>query len=154
MKITIEIKVTIDTEGSGLDEVFNRMTAQAQKAMTEAYYAVVQANFGPTGWDRPWEWAPLSDRSAVGRAYIQQVGRTYATLHLTGAMQNAVKMDPETGTVSLSDSDVPYATRHHNGAWPLPPRRVFPMRADGKATQRTLELVTQAAQVGVQAALR
>src|ERR1039457_1607949 len=77
-----------------------------QAAMAEQYFQVVQSNFGETGMDRPWEFQPLSDRSAVGRAYIMRVGRTYATLYDTGKMFSTVHMDgtnPEGASVSMEN---------------------------------------------------
>lgn len=131
---------------------FEAVKQPVQAAMAEQYLQVVQSNFGATGFDRPWEWDPLSDRSVRGRSYIQKVGRTYATLFETGALfSTALHSDsanPEAATVSMTDSaEAPYATRHHYGdpSTNLPARRVFPMNADGTCTETTTGLVLDAA---------
>lgn len=115
-------------------------------AMTAVYYGVVMANFGSTGFDRPWGWKELSP------AYAKRVGRTFATLYVTGALQDSVGVDvTETGgVVSMgagNRGDVPYALAHHYGhpQKNLPARRVFPMRKDGSTTEATKALVLEAA---------
>jgi hypothetical protein len=147
--ITVNITVQVN-----IGDVFGKLKQPAQDAMSEQYLQIVQSNFGPTGIDRPWPWDQLSDRSAIGRAYIKKVGRTYATLYETGALfNNSLSRDssnPDAATVTMRDtSAAPYATRHHYGAWPLPPRRVFPMRADGSVTADTGKAVTDAAQQAI-----
>lgn len=119
-----------------------------QQGMGEQFRDIVMSNFGPTGVDRPYPWPPLSDRSEIGRAYIRKVGRTYATLYETGTMAGAVRQTDELfgSEVSLSDQDVPYATRHHDGAPGLPMRRVFPILTGGQITDYTTKAVVEAAQ--------
>jgi len=118
-----------------------------QQAMAEQFRDIVMSNFGPTGIDRPAPWPPLSDRSEVGRAYIRKVGRTYATLYLTGAMASAVRQidGKDVSSVSLSDSDVPYSTMHHDGSERVPRRRVFPILDDGNITEKSKQMVIDAA---------
>lgn len=128
--------------------------SDVQLAMAEAFEDTVLNNFGPVGEDRPWEWQPLSNRSPVGRAYIKEVGRTYATLERTGAMKSAVKIESsmESADVVLSDSDCSYATRHHKGIpegnrayFALPSRRVFPIDEANEVTPYTFRKVVDAA---------
>ena len=120
-----------------------------QMAMGEQMRDIVMSNFGATGVDRPEPWPPLSDRSEIGRRYIHKVGRNYATLYESGFMAGCVRTTDEFegAVVSLSDSDVPYATRHHNGdPWHnLPQRRVFPIRNDGSMTEFSKDAVIEAA---------
>lgn len=128
--------------------------SDVQMAMAVAFEDTVLNNFGPVGEDRPWDWQPLSNRSPIGRAYIQEVGRTYATLERTGAMKAAVKIDSqmESADVVLSDADCSYATRHHKGIpegnrayFALPSRRVFPIDEANEVTPMTVEKVRNAA---------
>lgn len=107
-------------------------------------------NFGASGVDRPWAWAPLSP------AYAKKVGRSYATLVVTGALRNSVKKTEgqDCAVVSMSDSDVPYATRHHRGSGNLPARRVFPLNEDGSPTAGVQEAVAAAAQKAVLGVLK
>jgi len=118
-----------------------------QMAMGEQMRDIVMSNFGATGVDRPEPWPPLSDRSEVGRAYIRKVGRSFATLYETGAMAGAVRETDELdgSKISLSDSDCPYATKHHEGTNIMPRRRVFPIRNDGTITDYSKEAVIDAA---------
>ncbi len=70
-----------------LDQIIEQKATEAQphiqQAMGEMFKDIVMSNFGPTGIDRPAPWPPLSDRSAIGRAYIRKVGRSFATLYET-----------------------------------------------------------------------
>ena len=129
-----------------------------QMAMGEQMRDIVMSNFGATGVDRPEPWPPLSDRSEVGRAYIRKVGRSYATLYESGFMAGCVRNTDELdgSAVSLSDSDCPYATRHHFGdpAHNLPQRRVFPIRRDGSITDYSKEAVIDAAKQQLSESLR
>ncbi len=123
---------------------------KAEDAMMEAFYGAVEANFGAGGLDRPWEWAPLSDRSPRGRAYILKVGRSYATLYVTGALAASIKKTPSSGdgaSVSMDNSEVSYATRHHTGDSEnsLPARRVFPIDINGECLPYTEAVVLNAA---------
>ena len=130
-----------------------------QDAMAEQFRDIVMANFGPPpGLDRPEPWADLSDRSAIGRAYILKVNRRFATLYETGAMAGAVRTSSfdDHARVSLSDADCAYATRHHWGdpARNLPVRRVFPINLDGSVTDYTMNAVIEAAVHELQEAMR
>ena len=118
-----------------------------QMAMGEQMRDIVMSNFGATGVDRPEPWPPLSDRSEVGRAYIRKVGRSYATLYESGFMAGCVRNTDELdgSKVSLSDSDVPYASKHHFGTHNMPQRRVFPIHRDGNMTDYSKEAVIDAA---------
>ena len=117
-----------------------------QSAMARAYVDVVAGNLGNSGVDRPSIWPPLSER------YAKKMGRTYATLYVTGALAGAIKVDDsseEQSTVSVSDDDCPYAVAHQYGYPPrnLPARPYFPFDPQtGETTSFTLDLVQQAAQ--------
>ena len=132
-----------------IEAKINAIRRPVQAAMAHMFYDVVVGNLGDSGVDRPTVWPQLSDRSAIGRAYIRKVGRRHATLLETGALQSAIKMDgtqEESGTVSISDSDCHYATRHQFGdpGRGLPSRPYFPIR-DGEVTEKTTTLVNEAA---------
>ena len=117
-----------------------------QAAMAAAYVDVVASNLGNSGVDRPFAWAPLSP------AYAKKVGRSYATLYVSGDLARAVKVDnslAQHSTVSVSDDDCPYACAHQFGYPPrnLPARPYFPFDpTTGETTPFTMELVQQAAQ--------
>ena len=114
---------------------FESVKQPVQAEMAHTFWDIVQSNLGEFGIDRPHTWPPLSNRSSVGRAYIRKVGRTFATLLETGALSQAIKWDgtqSDKATVSVSDSDCPYATRHQFGApeHALPERPYFPIVGD------------------------
>ncbi len=141
------------------DTITSHLTAvvpAVQHGMAEMFKDVVMSNFGQTGIDRPEPWPPLSDRSEIGRAYIRKVGRTFSTLYETGLMASAVRQtdSPDGSSVSLSDQDCPYATRHHEGTEILPRRRVFPILDDGQITDKSKEMVLDAAKISFQEAMR
>lgn len=125
-----------------------------QAAMAAAYVDVVASNLGNSGVDRPFAWAPLSG------AYAKKVGRAYATLYVTGALAQAVKVDnslAQHSTVSVSDDDCPYALAHQFGYPPrnLPARPYFPFDPQtGETTPFTLDLVRQAAEAALELHLR
>ena len=123
-----------------------------QAAMAEMYRDIVIGNLGPSGVDRPITWEPLSNRSTVGRAYIKQVGRSYATLYETGKLASAIRMDNssvEQSTVSVSDEDCEYAVKHQYGFPPqnLPARPYFPFDPQTvETTPYTLDAMRQVAE--------
>lgn len=134
-------------EDTRFADFLHDMIAEQRPAVNEAmgrrFYEMVQGNFGVAGVDRPMAWAPLSP------AYAKKVGREIATLDLTGALRSAVMIggfEGESVTVSVSDSDVPYATVHQNGSWRMPKRPYFPIDDTGKVLPYTESQVVEAAQ--------
>lgn len=131
-----------------------------QARMTEAFYGIVMANFGSVGWDRPWTWQQLSPK------YAKRVGRTFATLFVTGALKATVKADLNAATVTMGNtSSVPYALAHHHGhpgnfGWTqpgsgeLPARRVFPLDEADQPTERSQATVMQAAYEALREAMQ
>lgn len=130
---------------------------QANAAMRDRFYEIVMNNFGYAGAERPWSWERLSPK------YAEKVGRKVATLEVSGALKAAVMKGGAEGasvTVSLSNSDIPYATAHHDGvpfgnrSHPgLPGRRVFPMDENGEVTDWAREQIVEAAQKALADAL-
>jgi phage gpG-like protein len=123
-----------------------------QAAMAETLFNVVDANFGSVGWDRPFEWAPLSP------SYAKKVGREFATLFVTGALKATLEKEsgPEVASVSMGNSSqVPYALAHHYGVAQnnLPARRVFPLDESGKVTDKTVAVVIQSAKAALKGVL-
>lgn len=132
-----------------------------QAAMAAAYVDVVASNLGDFGVDRPTPWDPLKE--STRKAYLRMkppITRSHATLHLTGALARAVKVDnslAQHSTVSVSDDDCPYAVAHQFGYPPrnLPARPYFPFDPQtGETTPFTLELVQQAAEAALELHLR
>ncbi len=149
MSSTLDIRLEPNSQdlldmGAEVERHFESIKLEVQAAMAAAFYEIVMGNFGTIGTDRPWDWSPLSP------AYARKVGRSYATLHVTGALQASVKQDatsPDAASVSMSDADVPYATAHHYGVpgRNLPARRVFPLDLAGHVTQFSSDYVVDAA---------
>lgn len=123
-------------------EAIEQARPAVNAAMGQRFYDLVQGNFGVAGVDRPMYWAPLSP------AYARKVGRTYATLDLTGNLRSAIMIggsEGESVTVSVSDSDVPYATVHQMGGVRMPKRPYFPVDDDGDVLPYTASEVVAAA---------
>lgn len=120
------------------------------KAMSDRCCEIVRANFGIAGPDRPWAWEPLSYE------YAKKVGRTYASLEVSGALKASLMQggfEGDSTEVSMSDSSVSYTSAHHDGRprgnrrHPgLPGRRVMPVGEDGKVLDWTKQQVVEAAE--------
>ena len=112
-------------------------------AMAEMFQGCVLANFGPTGAFRPWSgWPPLS------KAYAKKVGRTYATLEVTGRLKSNVMIDGDGDHVKVvaDDALVPYSTVHqYGGGNNIPQREYFPMYDDGNVTRQVQDLCLEEA---------
>jgi len=127
------------------------------KAMSDRCYAIIMSNFGIAGPERPWAWEPLSP------AYAKSVGRTYATLEVSGALRASVMQggyEGESTEISMSDSSVPYTSAHHFGVprgnrrHPgLPGRRVLPLDERGEVLTWTRSEVHDAARRALAEAL-
>lgn len=132
----------VDGMAGYLDEALAATRPAVLGAMGERFEQIVHGNFGIAGVDRPNAWAPLSP------AYAKKVGREIATLRLTGALEAAIKRggsEGESVTVSVSDSDVPYATVHQTGGVRMPKRPYFPIGDDGQVLDWTERQVVEAA---------
>lgn len=134
---------------------------EVEAAMAVRYAEIVHSNFGEFGFDRPLAWAPLS------AAYAKKVGRAHATLRVTSALESAVKVNTggaDGASVSISNSDVPYATIHQFGSavgvigriggHTMPARPYFPMDDQGNATPVTENEVRIAAVEAVERLLK
>jgi hypothetical protein len=146
------LETTIDESSlrsmeTGIVKTFEKIQQPVEEAMAKKFHQIVLLNLGQIGIDRPFQWDPLSDRSEIGREYIRKVGRTYATLLETGALQAAIHQDGN--KVSVNDSEVPYAVEVQvgNPAKNLPPRPAFPIDSNGNALPFTQgELIRAAIQ--------
>lgn len=131
---------------------FEAARPAALAAMGSRLHELVLANFGIAGVDRPADWAPLSPD------YARKVGRQIATLHVSGALKDAVKVGGSEGdsiTVSVSDSDVPYATVHqHGGGNNIPARPYFPVDESGEVMPYTAGEVRAAGVAALKEALK
>ncbi len=119
-----------------LDGVLEKVQEPVQEIMAKAFEDCTRANFGMVGFERPNDWPPLNP------IYAMKVGRTYATLEVTGAMKSQLRT--EGNVVKLTDDEVQYALRHEKGRG-VPVRSIFPMQG-GECMPRTLADVTAAAE--------
>lgn len=147
---------------SSLREKVEAARQPVQSAMADAMHGIVLANFGSTGFMRPWDWQALSP------AYARKVGRTFATLFVTGALKDTVRKDASGDSASVSMANnglVSYALAHHHGnpgnfgttqagSGELPARRVFPLDEADQVLPEAVEMVTEAARKAAQEALR
>ena len=124
-----------------------------QLKMAERMKKITQDNLGIFGVDRPIEWAELSP------SYARKVGRTYATLLVTGKLRDAIKVDTANGAegvkVAASNDDVPYARAHQLGYPPnnLPARPYFPMDRSGTVIESARLEIEQVAREALAEAL-
>ena len=128
--------------GGRITDMFWAVRSDVQLAMGIAFEDVVRRNFGQIGVDRPLAWVPLSP------AYARKVGRTFATLEVTGALKAAVRVDNSNldfAKVYASNSDVPYAVVHQQGGKHMPQRPYFPMDDNGEVTDYAASQVREAA---------
>lgn len=112
-------------------------------AMAQAFQSCVKANFGYTGWFRPKPWVKLT------KAYARKVGRSVATLFVSGRLMNSVKAgaDKQSGAVAVSKTDVIYALAHQFGyeRGGQPARPYFPIHDDGEVTSTVQRICLNAA---------
>jgi len=131
-----------DLLGNFIAEAIAEARPAVNAAMGKRFYELVQGNFGIAGVDRPMHWAPLSP------AYARKVGRTIATLDLTGNLRSAIMVggtEGESVTVSVSDGMIPYASVHQTGGTRMPQRPYFPIDDDGEVMPYTASEVVAAA---------
>lgn len=135
----MNIRYSLDEKkfANDLSEIFEEVKTPVEKAMAVRFEDAVRANFGFIGFERPNEWADLSPE------YARRVGRTVATLEVTGAMK--AQLRSEENVVKITNDVVTYATFHESGTSKMPKRALFPME-DGECMPKTLELVMNAAQ--------
>lgn len=127
---------------TGIVKEFEKVRSGIEQAMAEKFFEIVRSNFGVAGVDRPTEWAPLTE------SYSRRMRRDYATLFVTGRLEQGVKMEtlPDGSRVFISDSDVSYSLSQQYGSSKnnLPARPYFPIDAEGNVTPFTLDEVTEA----------
>jgi hypothetical protein len=118
-----------------LEKTLTQVQDLVEETMAKAFEDCTRANFGMVGFERPNDWPPLSP------SYALKVGRTYATLQVTGAMKSQLRT--EGNVVKLTDDEVNYALKHERGRG-VPVRSIFPMLG-GECMPLTLADVIRAA---------
>ena len=154
--MTFEIEISqeeLNAMGMHVQSQLWSLKSNAQLAMAMALQDVVFANFGQTGIDRPEPWAPLSPR------YAKKVGRTFATLEVSGDLKNQVRIDDtdlDKTRVYANNSEVPYVLAHQFGYEQnnLPARPFFPITADGELTDFSQREIHAAALKSIEEDLR
>lgn len=116
---------------------FERIKEPIQAAMAGKFLEITRMNFGSVGYERPTTWDLLT------KSYAKKVGRAEATLFVTGTLFGAIKQEnsEDCSKVSVSDSDVPYATVHQYGGKNMPARPYFPVEG---SDQQLMPLTRQA----------
>ena len=141
---------------AGIERTIAKHQNKIVGAMQDKLFECIMGNFGPTGFDRPWPWYPLSAK------YAKRVGRSYATMFVSGALAGAVnKSGVENGTASVSlDLGLEYAGAHHYGRPDgnrkhpgTPARRVMPVDSNDEVTPATFLAVQEAARDALREAL-
>ena len=88
--------------------------------MAREFYEITASNIGTIGAARPSEWPPLSPR------YAKRVGRSHATMLLTGEMFRSIRVSATQDAGQISTTN-PYAAAHQYGEAPQPLRPFMPM---------------------------
>lgn len=134
-----------------LQHALNAHMSQVLYAMQQRLYEAILANFGPSGFDRPWPWKPLS------KEYAKKVARRYATLQVSGALKGSLRKSylRNDGTASVYfDGSVAYAAAHHYGSKRMPARRVMPITKRDEITPKTFLAVQEAARKALRDAMK
>ena len=107
-----------------------------EEHMAKVYCDIVKSNIGDSGPAREIEWAPLVPW------YAKKVGRSHATLRVTGELLASIK--PVQNTVEANSS---YAAAHQEGVLSknLPRRPFFPMKANNDPTEYAQNAMQNAA---------
>lgn len=163
INVSINITVNVNINLEPVARALEGLRQPVQEAMADGMFGIVEANFGSTGLMRPWDWQPLS------QAYAKKVGRSFATLHVTGALKSTLQKDasdPDSAKVSMGNNGlVRYALAHHHGnpgnfGWTqpgsgeLPARRVFPIDEADNVTPEAVRIVVRKAKDAVKEALK
>lgn len=149
MSNPVSIKVRLIDGPSSANRIFDRSARDSiLRKMGAALKLDTVSNFGITGTDRPSPWKPLSKR------YAKRVGRTHATLDLTGALMRSLRVGQPDGDSITVSTDDPKAAYHQNGEGNNPLRPFFPLLPSGQLTPRAMRRVETAAQLETQRILR
>jgi phage gpG-like protein len=142
------LKLNPDDLQRDIENQLGTVTSPAENAMAQRFWQITRSNFGYFGIDRPYTWPPLSAR------YSRKVGRTVATLIVSGHLRDSVHIEDGNKVVVNSD-DCPYALAHAYGSRKtnLPPRMYFPIDAQGQPLPWTAEQLAQAAQAKINSLL-
>jgi phage gpG-like protein len=96
------------------------------RRLADAFAGRAKANIGDTGLDRPKPWGKLTNK------YAKRVKREYATLKVSGALQDSIRESNLTDNSVEVGSDLPYAAVHQfGGGNNLPERPYFPATETG-----------------------
>ena len=125
---------------------------KVQADMALKFQECVLDNFGESGPFRTIPWVKLSP------AYAKKVGRTYATLEVSGALKSNVLLSadgsPDHMAVEADNAMIPYSTVHqYGGGNNIPARPYFPITEDGEVIESVNMIVTDAARLALQEAL-
>ena len=144
MNIIVNAEVMADK----IDSVLRGHIDVVEEAMAQTFHGVVLSNFGLTGVDRPIDWANLSPK------YAKRMGRTHATLEVSGALKQAVHQAGN--QVYAMKEEIPYVLAHQYGYAPnnLSKRPYFPIDEQGNGMPFTLSLLREMAQLKLDEVLR
>jgi phage gpG-like protein len=110
------------------------------EAMGAKLILITRQNFGSSGPNRSSDWKSLSKR------YAKKVGRSYATLDVTGKLFRSFRMTTAAHRyVIVKTTGIPYASAHQFGRNNMPWRPFFPIDRYGQLTSYARREVTKAA---------
>lgn len=150
----MRINARLDVSGLELNRLqpqlnrrFQSFRKPTHQAMADQFRQCTHDNLGSAGVFRPHQWKALSP------SYARKVGRTYATLFVSGILKAAIKAraNEDHGSVSVSKADCEYSLAHQFGVPErnLPDRPYFPIRKDGEIVRAVVDLVIKSAQLAI-----
>lgn len=130
----MRIRLTQDSLTPGLRQILGSLPQAKRrilKRVGERFAEAAKENIGHSGPDRPTRWKSLSSK------YAKRVKRPYATLKVSGALQDSIhsQTPTESSVTVVADSD--YAAVHQlGGGNNIPERPYFPVTASGQLTAK------------------
>jgi len=146
-----DIKVRLIDGPSLANRVIDRSARDAilRRLGAKFKFLTIQ-NFGNSGTDRPSPWKTLTKR------YSKRVGRTNATLDLTGELMRSIRVSQPNGESITVYTDDKKSESHQFGSTNqnIPARPFFPIDGNGNPTPRGMRILETTAQLEAQRILR
>lgn len=143
MNLSFQVnEMTLHALSLRLNTTLSDLKHQLQRAMAKRLLWCVHQNFGGAERFVTKPYPPLSEK------YAERVGRSFATLYVTGALKNSVQIFEQGEEVSVGlDGSVPYDLVHqYGGGNNIPARPYFPLDENDDVLPEVQDLVMEAAQ--------
>lgn len=121
----IKIKKVSDSVTQSIDSIIRAIDKNGRKKIlqygADIFIKMTKANFGSSGRYRDEKWPPLS------KAYAKKVGRSYATLKVSGNLYNSIKVGRRSSNFIEILTENPYAAAHTFGSKTMKKRNFWPV---------------------------